>query len=342
MRTKSSLLVVAVAMAIAVSTTGQEDPQPAIHSGSTESSIAAFELAIVLAVEPIRTFSGPSLADAARANDFVTFDGLYKAAKARGASVGAFDTLHEVWEWSMADPIGAFYGPDLYARLAAAYPGFARYIDEYRVVDSRGNVFYPTSETRAFLLDRALEGRASSRVTIADASAPTVRQESTARSSRPVTHHATRSSSHRVPATRSAAKSATPAQVKARVTTATVVAEVVRSKVPEPAPPPVVASVPAPVAANIPAPVPAQQQPAATEDFSSRGILLLVIGLIGVGLLAVILRTPREMPATILPASVDAAKGDKPAPVEPFRKTPTQDSPKSEEAQKPRATGSRG
>jgi hypothetical protein len=327
-------------MAIAVSTTGQEDPLPAVHSTTAESTIAAFEPAIVLAVEPVRTFSGPSLADAARANDFVTFDALYKAAKARGASVGAFDTLHEVWAWSMADPIGAFYGPDLHARLAAAYPGFARYIDEYRVVDNRGNVFYPTSETRAFLLDRALEGRATPRVNVAEAAAPAPAV------SHPARRHSTRTS-HRVPA-RPATKTAAPAAAKAPVTKTATKPTTTAAPAPAPVVPanvPAVApqqAAPQQAAQQQPAQQPVQQPAATTEDFSSRGILLLVIGLIGVGLLAVILRTPKEIPATILPAPVDAAKGDKPATVEPFRKTPSQNSPKSEEASKPRANESRG
>jgi cell division protein FtsN len=79
---------------------------------------------------------------------------------------------------------------------------------------------------------------------------------------------------------------------------------------------------------------------AANNPFANRGMLLLVIGLIGFGILALILRTPKEVPTSILPTT---QAGKPPAPVEPFRKTPSAPgSPKSEEPTKPRATGSHG
>src|SRR6185436_2448963 len=56
------------------------------------------------------------------------------------------------------------------ARLARAYPGFAEYISEFVLVDRKGNAFYPTAETRTFLLERALRGDVP-RVIIAEAPA---------------------------------------------------------------------------------------------------------------------------------------------------------------------------
>ncbi|HEX7829976.1 MAG TPA: hypothetical protein VF787_09975, partial [Thermoanaerobaculia bacterium] len=128
-------------------------------------------------------------------------------------------------------------------------------------------------------------------------------------------------------------------------------------------PAPVVAQpVPAPVQATTPAPVQpvvvtpdggedaagtagegagAPQVPATTPAVENQrtpnsGILLLVIGLIGVGLLAVILRTPREATPTsiIQPQAAPPVEPEVKAPVEPIRRPG--DSPK------PRATGSHG
>lgn len=44
--------------------------------------------------------------------------------------------------------------PDYYDRMAGEYPGFERYIAQYRVIDGSRRVFYPARETRAFLTER--------------------------------------------------------------------------------------------------------------------------------------------------------------------------------------------
>jgi hypothetical protein len=248
------VLLIAVAGTTAIPVTGQEEPLPAIQARPS----------VFLAVDPIHVIAQPSLADAVRANDYATFDALYRES---GASARAYATLHEVWSYSMTDPIGAFYGVEMYEKLAHAYPGYARFIDDYRIVDSNGNVFYPTSETRAFLLDQALEGNSVKIVT------------------------------------------GTPAVVAAPV----VVAEA----------PVVVRAQPEPVAAPAP------------DNVGSRGVLLLVIGLFGIGILAMMLRAPRELPPSIM------APPDK---VEPLRRptpAPTQTGPPQSETTN-RATGSHG
>jgi hypothetical protein len=98
--------------------------------------------------------------------------------------------------------------------------------------------------------------------------------------------------------------------------------------------PPIIvrAEEPAPQVAPTTAPVPAPRPVPVDNGFANRGILLLVIGLVGIGLLAVILRTPQEAPPSILPT----------AQVEPFRKTSDPEPGKGEETAKPRATGSHG
>lgn len=320
MRIKTTVAIVTIALlgVIAFSVIGQEEPLPVVVA-KTNADIPTIQLAeptIALATEPIREYRPPTLIDAARHNDYITFDALYAAAKKRGDDVAQFDALHELWTYAVTDPIGAFYGIELYQRLSRAYPGYAAYIDGFQVVDSRGNVFYPTSETRSFLLDRAVEGRPMPRVQVAD--------------TQPIVPR---------PKPEPVAKRATPPIEKpAVVPVAVAVTEPVA--VPEPvaiapAPAPVAAAVaepvviaakdtaPAPAAAPAPAPI-ANPNPTA-----SRGILLMIIGLIGVGLLALILRTPREEPMTVIhqpPVNN----------VEPLRK------PQTTVADDSRATGSHG
>jgi hypothetical protein len=47
-------------------------------------------------------------------------------------------------------------------------------------------------------------------------------------------------------------------------------------------------------------PVPVETAAKPADAGTTRGILLVIVGLIGIGLLAVILRTPREEPMTII------------------------------------------
>ena len=263
MRTKTTAAIFTIALfgAVAISVTGQEEP------------------AIVLAVEPIETFQAPTLVEAARNNDYRSFDTLYNEARQRGEDVSRFATLHELWTYAITDPIGAFYGADMYDRLNRAYPGYAAYIADFRIIDDRGNAFYPTSETRTFLLDRALEGRAAPKVLVASDDPIVPRPQ------------------------RRAASQAAPAPASVPAPTSEPVVAAVE---PVPAPAPVIVAQAEPVAppAVIPAPQPAR---------SSRGILLIFAGLVGVGLLALILRTPGEKPpVTIIPRADN---------VEPLRKT---------------------
>ncbi|MDQ3282465.1 MAG: hypothetical protein M3Q69_13775 [Acidobacteriota bacterium] len=316
---------------------GQEQPLPPV----TPRADAPSEVMLVaLETEPIHTTSEPSLAEAARANDYASFEAIYNESKQRGAIVSQYEAFHELWTYSINDPIGAFYGQEMYERISRAYPGFASYIDDYRIVDNRGNVFYPTSETRDFLLARAIEGRTAPRVLIA--------QTNEAETPREI------------------AREVKPAAVKAKAPVAAKapIAKVARSK-PAPVviePPQVVA--PAPVAqtavveqpAPIATPAPQAQAVAAAPvvaaamvpgtdtakptDSASRGILLIILGIIGFGMLAVMLRAPKEIaPQTIdVKATPSTADAKDAAPVEPLRRPEAPQKP----AAKHRANGSRG
>jgi hypothetical protein len=322
-----------VFLLVALTINGQEEPLPPVVPRATPLIVDAAP-AIVLAVEPFHELHTPTLLEAARANDYLTFDALYREAQARGESLTQFATLHELWSRSITDPIGSFYGRDLYERLSRAYPGYAAFIDDYRIIDNNGDAWWPASETRKFLVDLAVEGRAP-RVQIATgapASAPAGpvasrrRVAATPEVEKPV-----------VVATKRAVVKAMPPVVAPPVIAATAVVATPAVVEPVVATPPVVAATvvvaepPARTAARDAA-APAGVDAGAPNGASSRGILLLVIGIVGVGLLALMLRTPAE-----------AAQEEKPkATVEPIRRSATPASGSPSEPAAPRATGSHG
>jgi hypothetical protein len=333
--------------------TAQEAPLPVV----TAREAAPEVMLIATAVEPIRDFREPTLSEAARANDFISFDALYQEAKQRGESVAAFETLHELWVYTVTSPIGAFYGADMYEKLARAYPGYAQFIADYSIVDSNGNVFYPTAETREFVLARAIEGRSPRVLMAGDGLAPPVpapvaadrsdrvadapvvatRQRADGRGARRSTGTAASATKASAPVVTRSSAVAKTAPVVAEVAPAPVAAKSVPAPVvvPEVAAPvvadaaPVVEDVPQAVVS--PQPVPARTsvvetvpQPVAAAEGSgtSRGILLIVIGLFGIGLLAVMFRAPKEnMPAPVVRQPAAKIDDEKPvATVEPLKR----------------------
>jgi hypothetical protein len=361
-RLKSTLVVllIVVASATPLSVTGQEQPLPTVVP-----RVSVDFPTVALVVEPFHAIPQTTLADAARANDFPTFDALFREANRRGEQLGAYATLHELWSSSINDPVGAFYGPELYQRLSRAYPGYAKFIDDYRIIDDRGNAFYPASETRTFLLARAVEGvQTAPRVLIAEgtpASGPAGPAASRRRAS---AQHAV---THKAPARTAARDAAGPAgedasapkaaRTPAKVAHAQVAHAPVATAPVESAP---VTSTPADTA-PVSAPLVAQAQPQAPpvevaaspvvkpvtppqDNLGNRGILLLVIGLIGIGLLAVMLRTPREsQPQTIIKPADAAAQHN--AAAEPLRRPTPAPAPKPVDpaaSDSNRATGSHG
>ena len=152
--------VVAIVAVFTVSAVGQQ-PTVLIYPATS----------IDLPIEPVRQLTPMTLGDAAKHNDFPLFDAMFNAAPAHDAS--AFAELHSFWKWSMTDPVGAFYGDDVHAKLAARYPDYANYIADFGIIDSHGRAFYPSAETRTFLLKKAISGQ---RAVIAEVLAPRVRK----------------------------------------------------------------------------------------------------------------------------------------------------------------------
>jgi hypothetical protein len=265
--------VILSAVLVASPLFGQDEPLPPVTPRAPQQQ----PVLVALAVEPIREEPTFSLEEAARANDYVTFNALFEQTPS-----AAYAPLHELWTHSINDPIGAFYGEEMYERLASRYPEFVAYIDEYKIVDDRGNVFYPTSETRTFLLARAIEGR-----TVAPAPEP-IRVARTER----------RSGFSLTPASVSEPKPVPPPAPRVRFKKAEVA--------------PLPASHPVRLKPNLrlvpvkPRPVMAATMVPEKPDLAGRGILLVLIGLVGIGFLALMLRAPSET----TPAEDESAASD--------------------------------
>jgi hypothetical protein len=336
------LIAVVLLCTTSFTVTGQDEPPlppVRVRAAVTPPPPLAEEPSFVLPVEPVRSidYSAPaeSLAEAALRNDYAAFHQLYVERPSP-----TFAPLHEVWSYAMNNPMGAFYGEELHDRLARAYPSYAAYIEDYRLVDDRGQVFYPTAETRRFLTERAVAGATpSARVQVADVGGttqlnPLVTRRSTPRvetrtetrettaTPRSTTTPATGPSRKRLKkaeVTIPPVKKQEPVQVAAvAVPPAPVAAKTaapVQTEQPVPAPPkPVQANVLTP---SLPVPV---ETPGATDPMTGRGALLIVIALAGIGVLMLMLRVPREeVPASIIKPE------EKPAepvtPVAPMRKS---------------------
>ena len=78
--------------------------------------------------------------------------------------------------------------------------------------------------------------------------------------------------------------------------------------------------------------------PVADNNFGTRGIFLLLIGIFGIGILALMLRTPREVPASIMAPPVHPPAPN--ATVEPLKR-PAAVPPRTT-TEKNRASGSHG
>ena len=138
--------VVAIVAVFSVSAVGQQ-PTVLIYPSTS----------IDLSVEPVRLQTQMTLADAATHNDFPLFNAMFDVAPARDAS--AYREFHSFWKWSLTDRVGAFYGDDFHAKFAAEYPDYANYIADFGIIDSHARAFYPSAETRTFLLRKAVSGR---------------------------------------------------------------------------------------------------------------------------------------------------------------------------------------
>ena len=65
------------------------------------------------------------------------------------------EDVSRVWHFAVTDAEGSYYNeerlPFYYDHLVADHPAYRRFIAEYAIID-HGRMFYPTRETRTFLL----------------------------------------------------------------------------------------------------------------------------------------------------------------------------------------------
>ncbi|MGZ8831834.1 MAG: hypothetical protein ACXW19_01400 [Thermoanaerobaculia bacterium] len=254
--------VVVIAAVFTVSAVGQQptatvlpDPSPSID----------------LPVEPVHPATPMTLSDAAQRNDFPAFAMIYADSEPReAASFAEFDGF---WKWSLTDPVGGFYGADMHARLAARYPDYEPFIADHRIVDARGNSFYPSSETRAFLLKKAVSGAAAKVASVRQPEAVPRRVSVEKPAPALVPQRATVSVQEPV---------SSPAQQRASAAVATPT-QTARSAGEDTGAP----------LRTAPAPLKTSVAPADDARFA-RGFALFIAGLIGLGMLTVMLRTPAE------------------------------------------------
>jgi hypothetical protein len=73
-----------------------------------------------------------------------------------------YEDLQEVWSYAQANAIGAFYDdaslPGMHGHLVSRYRGYAAYINDFQITADGGRKFYPTEETRKFLVREAAKG----------------------------------------------------------------------------------------------------------------------------------------------------------------------------------------
>ncbi len=202
-----------------------------------------------------------TLREAAEAGDFASFDNLVRKARANGEALGAFADLYEVWSFAQSNATGAYYGAAMHDRLAARYPDYTKFIDDYRITDRRGVAFYPSAETRSFLLQQAIEGNDP-----LVAAAPAARQPSvTSALSSPATSH---DSSSKVTLRTVAPGAIEPAEL--------LPADALASDMSKVTPPP---------QARIRAQPKVAEAEMADSGTTTRGIFLIILGLIGIGVL---------------------------------------------------------
>jgi hypothetical protein len=307
---------------------GQQEALPPV-TPKAAAETATFTPSVLLTTTPIVVYMPSSLSDAAAKNDYVGFAALYNDMKQRGESVDAYKPLYDLWTWSLATPTGAFYGEEMYVKLADAYPTFADSIAPYAIVDDAGNTFWPTSETRDFLLARASSGRTrhirvapAQRVKTAAVITPkeTPKRERVAkdnvRAETPKASGAAAASAaglsretagrERPPLHKTAPQ---PAPAPKPVETALPQVQVAPKPAPQPvaqtAPKPVEQPKPAPIEvvqpqpASAPAPAPVAEAP--VEQPRTGGMLILIaLAILGVGLFVMLMRSPAEEQTTSL------------------------------------------
>ena len=98
--------------------------------------------------------------------------------------VDVLDDIGKIWDYEFSSPTGAFFDTTSEPfRIASKYPGYESSIRRQIITDQNGNKFYPTHETRDFLVAEAAQRL--SRLTGKPAPAPAVSSRRPTTVSRP-------------------------------------------------------------------------------------------------------------------------------------------------------------
>ena len=238
-----------------------EDPLPRVRTKSDVPPVNTNEPQ----ASSTLTFDTPLIALAVEPIAAVTVD-VRDAASATAA-------MREALAANDAPRFEAAYHSEMHDRLAAKYPAYARYIEQYRLVDARGQVWYPTSETRTFLAKQLRGGEGPTSPVVKARKAPPAE---------PKRRHAVL---QKAELRRDAAA---PAGVDAGAPSHDVLANDIRNAAKPPAP-----RVVEPVKADV----------AGGNSGGAGAILFVVLAMLAAGVVTLFVRTPKpeEPPAEIFP-----------------------------------------
>lgn len=151
-------------------TVGQAE-QPAPRLAPEEKAVIVRDTAADMQAPPSATLRGELRAafDASQSGDRDGFrDSLSRAKKilstyppggeriAATEVVNVFDDLDKVWDYQFSSSTGSFFDAGSGAfRAANKYPGYEAFIRRQVIADQNGNRFYPTRETRDFLISES-------------------------------------------------------------------------------------------------------------------------------------------------------------------------------------------
>ena len=283
---RASVTALGFVLPFVAATIAAKDPPPLVL-GSYPLRADGVELAVSVTDAPGAL---AALRDAVAANDLHRLNATLPAATALADSLPlgdernalrrailAYRDLEQVWSYAASHRFGAFYDdealPGFHDRLASDYPGYDAFMADYRITDRTGRQLYATAETRAFLLKQI--------------KVPVPRPVQVARLTPPHVGRASARPAHR--------------------------AEPPPAKEPPPRPAPVIdplatdmrnAAIPAPAPARVAAP-PKKVEARTVDPTGGRGIVFIVMALIGIGILTTLVRTDRETeprkPAALAP-----------------------------------------
>jgi hypothetical protein len=266
----------------------------------------------------------------------------YALAASPGQSTATSADLQALSAYQQENAAGSWYGAEMHDRLAAAYPGYGKYIADFAIVDGHGETYYPTTETRRFLLQEARNSNSSRRALTSIAenrlAAPRVSRADASDDAVAPLPRISRRRLLKASADTQTLRSASPAPIVSPLPVVTIA----ERAIPAPAPavthaamkPRPVDARPKVVTANVIASNLPPRAAALDDQPATRGLILLVLGVLGVGMLTMFARVPAPVRNDVPPATSPSQHAN----VEPIKGRKAL----KEQRGARRATGSRG